>query len=497
MTTLKKILLLTLVCPSGAYAQIADAYISNDTLATDAATLTLANPALKPWGWEKSLSSISVGFTGERYNSAPVSYDGKGYGTAYFDAESYLKTSNSAITGHASYSNGTRFGISGCEVSDPELLYPYFTADTVGGNMRSECYNFGGSYSSSFSGGKWIYGAELHYIALLEYRQRDPRPKNTVGQLDFGASIGLKTGNYYLLAGGKAYKYSQSNSISFVSELGTVKIFHLTGPGFQYNRFAGSNRDVNFSGWSRGVSLTLWPASEGAFASASYDCVTLRKILKNLNNLPINRLTDNVVKAEIGWKTHTNTFSANLTYDHRNGVENIFGDPAGNVYPELFSLSTFSRHYLSGGVKYFQTLSVGKGKLSILADITYQSLKEEYKGSNTPFTAKTESLVPSIDLRWARQIGKKVLIGLTADVFDRIPLSHTISERTTTDYFKQLADEDYRVRASHSFNAGIAGDLLYLISVKYAVGVRLGYTYKDLRASINGNAYNAALTFKF
>lgn len=497
MISFRKIIYLSLFCPLGAIAQIAGAYAATDSLAADAASLSFANPALKPWLSESSLSSLSVGFAGERYNTAPVSYNGKGYGNAYFDASSYLRQGKSAITGHASYSNGTRFGNKGCEVSDPALLYPYFTADTIGGNMRSECYNFGGSYSSSFDGGNWIYGAELHYRALMEYRQRDPRPKNTVGQLDFGASFGRRFGNYFVLLGAKAYKYSQSSSISFVSELGTVKVFHLTGPGFQYNRFAGSNRDVNYSGWSRGVSLSLWPKTEGAFATVSYDCLTLSKILKNINNLPVNKLTDNDVKVEFGWRRPASTATAYFSYSGRSGVENIFGDPSGNVYPELFSLSTYSREFFAGGVKYYHSFTFGKNNLSLLANLGYTSDTERYKGSNTPFRSRIESLRPAVDVRWVKPCGSKFLVGLTAAVSDRIPLSHSITESASTDYFRQLADSDYRIRAGHNLNVGVAGDLLCIISDKYALGLRLSYTYKDMKAPVDGNAYGAAVTLKF
>ncbi len=481
-----------------AKAEIAPALIACDTLANSTASVTLRLPALSPWLQGASLSAISAGYADESFDKAPQSAFGKGARKGFFDAETYLKTSRATITGHASYTNGKRRGIEGCEVSDPALIYPYLTADTIGGDMNTECYRFGGSYASSFGGGKWIYGAELHYRALQEYRQRDPRPKNTVGQLDFALSFGRKLDDYFVVVGGDAYKYSQSGSISFVSDLGAVKVHHLTGLGTQYNRFAGSNREVNFSGWRRGVTLAIWPSTVGAFASVGYHCLTLGKVLKSLNNLPSNRVVDNQVEAEAGWRAGAWSVSASADYNHRSGIDNIFGDPAGNVYPELFSLANYKASHISASAKGAWRHMFATGRLTLAGSLSYVGHKETYTGSAAVRQARLTWLRPGISASYAGNLGRKFILEASADArASFVPDSSLDGIGADADYFGRLYMRDFDIAAGRSVDAALAASLLYVLKGDYALGLRLSYRHTAMSQAIHGNAFGAALTFKF
>ena len=113
---------------SGAFpvqgADLLPRVLATDTLYTSVAVQTLDNPALAQVRQPVSLSSVAVGFSRQNYDEAPVNSSGKGVGYGFFNAETYIKTSDATITGHASYRNGKRFGVRLCEVSDPAVIYP-------------------------------------------------------------------------------------------------------------------------------------------------------------------------------------------------------------------------------------------------------------------------------------------------------------------------------------------------------------------------------------
>ena len=62
-----------------------------------------------------------------------------------------------------------------------------------------------------------------------------------------------------------------------------------------YNRFSGNNTNSYYKGWGYGSSLTLFPKTkQGIFITASYDYFTFEKIISDLNELPLNQLTENI-----------------------------------------------------------------------------------------------------------------------------------------------------------------------------------------------------------
>ena len=484
---------------AGAHLSVADRMLLTDTLYAGSAAATLANPALAGWRHPVSLSAVSVSYRRNGSDEAPVAALGRENAFATFLARTYIKTGKSTITGHASYSTGRRFGVQLCEVSDPQLLYPYFTADEIGGSMASESYVFGGSYSSSFHGGKWLYGASLDYRATQEYRNRDPRPKNTVGRLDAAFGMGHRFDRGYILAADvRASKYRQSNSMMFVSELGEVKIYHLTGLGTDYVRFAGTGKNSNYSGWDLGASLSLYPEESGVYASAAYDRFSLTKILKEFNNRPLCSLRDHSVKAQLGWKSQTWIAGADFGYVRRSGAEHIFGDAAGNVYPELFALDSFRRSSLSVSGHGLWRRLTQRSRLDIALRVCYSADREEYVTLQPGRKSDIRRIDATASARWLRRLSDRWMLHTGADVTVSRNVKASLDGLDgATGIFADGVRKDFYWLSGNSVEADVQAGADCSLRDNRALGIRLAYTRTALRGSNRGYRLAATLAFTF
>ena len=131
----------TVLAVSTAYAAsgqtLAERFLLTDTLANKPASEVLANPVLTPMLSRVSLSHAAAGFDRASLGKVAVRpTEGKGRAEGWFDADAYIKNGRATITGNASYSNGRRYGVEYCQVSDPEMVFPILrTSMKVNGSM--------------------------------------------------------------------------------------------------------------------------------------------------------------------------------------------------------------------------------------------------------------------------------------------------------------------------------------------------------------------------
>lgn len=441
--------------------------VSTDTLFEAVQAQPLANPALSPLRQPVSLSHVSAGFSRDNMDAAADYATGKGSGCAFFDAATYMKLTRGTVTGHAGYRNGRRFGVRYCEVSDPQLIYPYYTADAQGGDFKAEEYTFGGSYGADFGKG-WLYGVSLDYRALLEYRDTDPRPRNTVGQLTIGAGFGRHIGRYNLALGADVFRYTQSNSMMFVSELGEIPMYHLTGLGHHYARFTGTGKSANYSGWNRHVSLSLVPDSAGVTTAVSFGRFTFDKILKDLDNLPLNTLRRDTWLASAGWRDNLLSVSAYFTHITRRGDENVFGEPQGNIYPKLFALNTYSSRVSTFGLRAGRRFFVRGGRADIVIDASHHTARERYLGEIPACEARTRHTSASLEAQWVKALAGKGVLHL-----------------------------DIAATQIFGFHTRIGGSAAYdyMLRGNKSLGVALTAAWR--RASDNNKGYSLAATLAF
>lgn len=321
------------------------AALPGDSVMWQMSDAAYANPALKQWMLPGSYSAGGVQWADTAMTRAIDPRLGSGERAFSANAGTYLKHKSSTLWGSASYANGRQYGLRWNETSDATLLWPYLTADSVGGNMRLERYAFSGGYADN--SGRWAWGIAGGYAAGLYYRNVDPRPRNVTGRLDITAGASYSVSSAYDLALSAGWsKYKQSNSVQFMSEMGEDRIYHLTGPVMHYRRFDGQGKSASYNGHFTRASLSLFRRSgDGLSATADWQRFTFTKILVDLNRLPLARMADNSLGAQIAWKhpglTDGWAVTVSARMRMRRGTENIFGDPAGSVYPQIGSVQRY------------------------------------------------------------------------------------------------------------------------------------------------------------
>lgn len=318
-------------------------------------TAGFMNPAAEAFRQSFSLSELAVGYADSRRGEAAVAQEGTGENGFGFEAHSFIRTSERGRAfGTAGYSYGTRREVQWSETADFVLLYPYVTADSVGGSLTAETYRFSGGYAHTV--GRWTWAAVLDYRALLEYREVDPRPRNVVSDLQGSVAAARSVGRDYALSlAARGRKYGQRGDVAFYNEMYQAAIYHMTGLGMDYVRFAGVQTGSYYAGWGAGGTMDLFPIDKlGLSASVGYDYFTFRKEITGLNNLPMVTVADHAVQGVVGYRGRSKGLAWGVTarseLRRRNGTEHIFGDPVGNVYPEITRSEGYASQVTGGTV---------------------------------------------------------------------------------------------------------------------------------------------------
>lgn len=460
------------------------------------------NPVIRQWMLPISYSTLLGRYRNDRQSETidPQLGDGSDYWS--FEADSYMKYRSSTLWGAASYKNGHQRNVQWNETSDADLVYPYFTADAVGGDMNAEIYSFSGGYADTSNRLAW--GAELSYTAGLYYRGVDPRPRNVTGRLDAAAGIGYRiTGDYYISASVNYRKYKQSNDIDFKSQMGVEKIYHTTGLGSHYNRFAGNGTSTYYNGNRYGLSLNLYPSSSQGFAIAvDINRFSFDNVLTDLNKLPMAHAWHNAIQTQAAWlhRGVTNDFSLNVGFDayRRHGTENIFGDPAGNIYPQIgaidmyadnryaFALSALWQHRWKNRHSIWIKPSIGYAN----RDIIYVQPASEILVSdiNTSITANGSLEMPR---HW--RISLTVSGSLRCPTESSMLLENTISPEGLIDVERQrfffLEHSDWSFESSIQASKGITQNYALMLSGTY----RRGF----YRENVHSDLFDVSLSFIF
>lgn len=443
------------------------------------------NPALSPFKFSLSLSDISTGF----YNSKCERY-------GEFNANAYIKMGNLTLSANALYNNGAKHNVRFCENVDVSKVYPYLTYDAIGGNLNLERYGFAGSVAIDLND-RWNIGGSASYAAGLFYRNVDPRPRDITGDLNLSAGASFSFTNDYAVALSVSYnKYKQSCDIDFKSELGWSTIYHMTGLGSHYKRFAGQGTSSYYNGNGIGINLTLFPIKRGIYANINFTRNNLTHILDDLNKLPMSKINAFSLKSEVGFKSRKWGITAFMDIERRHGYENIFGDAATGQFPLIGSLCMHIINNSSYGIYGTGDLSLGKTLISISPNVYYTHYCEIYREPRKKLVI--DDINAGIDLKMTSCVSKKII--LRGNIGYRLisPLKTKIENVATTEPdlvpFVDIIMDNYG-NASHSGNnlaAGIGID--YLIHHgKYAIGLDASYNMY----SRTDDTSIFTLTFKF
>ena len=412
----------------------------NSSVYTSFFSLPYNNPVMKYRMYDYTLNEVSVG--GDyRNESLPIVVQmGDGFRYGFVDVNSFINKRKSSMWGKASYRNGIQKNVKWNETSDYLLLYPYVMGDTLGGDFKSERYYFGGGYTAE--SGRFIWGVDASYSATLGYRQVDPRPRNVTGELDFTLGAALTEVGYYRVGlSVNAFKYKQKNDIKFYNEQGNVTLYHFTGMGLDYYRFRGEKKETYYKGHRFGGSLNLLPETKSGFTvNVSFDNFRFEKIISSLNELPMAKVDEYTWKAEVGYKQkNDNRFwgmKTNVSNNHRKGTENLFGDPANDIYPLIASAQQYSskqaEYTLSG---FYESGASANFGWAVCPNVGFHQVSVRYIYPMR--TLDNDRLNSSAMVRIWKQIRRALLrvdgqVRYSASLNSQLQLSDIVDKKTLT-----------------------------------------------------------------
>ncbi len=301
----------------------------------------------------KAYTSIAAAWNGRREESPAKMEEGDSMDEGQLNISTLVRpTCNSAVRGSINYARGLKRNVIWNTSSDYDIVYPYTLADTVGGNLNHEKYQFSGGYSALK--GNFLWGLEGAYRAFHEYRDVDPRPRNIVSDLNVRGTAGLLLGGR-VLEGSLFYRrYSQSQNVTFVSERGrNTSVFHLTGLGDYNWRFSGASDaylTTRYSGNGVGFQLATYPkAVQGWRADASYTLLNMAHYLPNQNEALYTQALTREIRLNAGYIGRRFTAGAHAAYQWREGIESVLDNGKAGRFLELTKLPLFGSSELSAG----------------------------------------------------------------------------------------------------------------------------------------------------
>lgn len=202
------------------------------------------NPASMSGYSSSSFSEFGVGYHDNK-DKAYRQQLGNGSKGLTVEAQSFQKLKpNRFVWGSAKYQNLKTGSVKWNETLDYERIAPYITADSVGGKLNLERYQFAGGYLQNMN--RWTVAGQVSYSAQMGYRSKDPRMKSTTSDLRVNAGVNYRVFREYEVGiFGEFNKYTQNNSIQFQSLLGRPYVYLMSGFGFSNYLFNGGTRPAN------------------------------------------------------------------------------------------------------------------------------------------------------------------------------------------------------------------------------------------------------------
>lgn len=330
---------------------------------------------------------------------------GDGEVSGSFAAESYRRLRRGgAVWGEAGYSRGVVRNVVWRSSADYDVVFPYITADSIGGDLSSEEYTFGGGYGRR--GRRAAWGFEGGVRALHEWRTVDPRPRSIAIDLDLRAGTALRAGRYMAGASFAAKVYKQTTNVDFYNPLGVKGEYHLSGLGAHFARFTGVDAGSLYRGGGFAAMLALAPADagEGFYLSLEYVRQRVEKILVAYNNLPLQRVVPQGVSFAAAWTVRRGAArwgaALRAQYDCRSGTESVVGEKISNIYAVLARLEMYGYSLATVRAEAFAGRVQGRGTWYLMPWAEYRGTDEEY--AYPAQSRRTDRVAGGADMEFTR-----------------------------------------------------------------------------------------------
>ena len=317
-------------------------------------------------------TQAQVGFRMREEDDAYIPAEGKGLMQGEFRAHSrHSLDSIHRVEGRVSYERGVKRAVNWNTSSDWDLLAPYITLDTVGGDLQKEQYRFAARFASR--PGRFFYSIWADYRALHEYRSVDPRPRNVTADLNVSALGGLQMGAYALSLEAGYRRYHQSEDVEFMDPKGNnTSVLHYLGFGRYSTRFSGAKKSTagRFNGYGFNARLVLEPVNGlGWIGGASYTWLQVVRHLPGNNETPMSQLLNQEMHLYGGHKWSQAYIRADAQLRMKTGIENIVDQTSAfNVLSGLDMLQALS---WKASVSGFRSWEGERATWTLLPRLTY------------------------------------------------------------------------------------------------------------------------------
>lgn len=214
------------------------------------------NPANMPGYSNYSFSNIGL----NQQNANKKSYllqEGKAYSETNLQVNSYrAEKQNITLWGNAAYSSRKTKNVQWNNNIDNDRVNPIVIADSIGGTMYLQTYSFSGGLAKNIK--KFTFGTELSYQAALNYKTKDPRPKNTTSDLNitFGTAYDVLE-NYKVGITAGINRYVQTTTVAFSSEVQRTALYQMNGLGTYSFYFSNKSEDALFTDFNHNYLFTF------------------------------------------------------------------------------------------------------------------------------------------------------------------------------------------------------------------------------------------------
>ncbi len=490
-------LFLTAATASAQQPDVQTRWMDNSQLSRNVATVRYDNPAMMKNRYDASLTTIGAAWLFDDQEQAHTIEEGDGSNRADISAEAFIKKGLNDIWGEAGYSIGQRRNVLLNESSDYSRIYPYVTADLVGGDLHEETYRFSGGFAHTLKNGITL-GASAGYKALLAYRTVDPRPRNLTSDLDF--AVGMKW--RWLDVALKAGKYKQTNVVKFYNETYQPTVYHATGLGTDYYRFRGTNTNTYYNGRDFGAQIgassRLGKADAGLVAT--YDYFGFDKIISSLNELPMASVAERTygITAYAVFRPaqqHSLAVEASASRGRRDGKENIFGEAENNIYPEIASLSMFRRSQTEAKVKVSYEYLRKSMRLQLDATAGYATDRWRYTeperrmNANHPFVGFEATASWMVRRCTLSPFASVSAVMSSMSEWTKPETSQSVLDASAERMFEMMGNTD-----TH-YSAGFRAD--YRIKPGLGIFCRLAYEGKHYATDVAAKGCNATIGLLF
>ena len=330
-----------------------------------------------------SFTDAYVGMLQKKDNELYIAQEGNSFYSKFFEANSYVKNNKDAFYGSAKYGYSTRKNVKWNTVSDYHLFAPYVMADSIGGSSHKETYMFKGGYSTKV--GKLILGIESSYRASLEYRNIDPRPKNSTSDFSLSGGVLLNLNLKYKLGLNLAFrKYKQTNNVKSIREGTRHKMFYMRGFGISEQYFSSANQsESNFYDLKvYRLQLSYTPLKlDGIYILTDYSKKYFEFIYSNTLGV-IADMNSNILKTEIGYKvSKENKIICGKLHGEiqlRKGLEYNYNENL--VF--LNKLNKYNQELLIGGVSILKSVEKKLYSSFVILSADYKIDNSEYISPN-------------------------------------------------------------------------------------------------------------------